>query len=68
MKIKRFLRAVITAIPYVGSPLEQIIFGSQDDKEIERIKKNILKGDKALRTERDEEDNVINNPFDFGEI
>ena len=35
---------------------------------IKRIKKNILKGDKALRIERDEEDNVINNPFDFGEI
>ena len=45
-----------------------MIFGSQDDKEIERIKNNISKGDKALVLDRDKEGNVINNPFDFGKI
>ena len=68
MKIKRIIRALFTALPTIGSPLEQMIFGSYDDKEIERIKENISKGDKALGVERDKEGNVINNPFDFGEI
>ena len=38
MKIKRFFRALLTALPTIGSSLEQIIFGSQNDNEIERIK------------------------------
>ena len=63
----RFFRAVLTAIPYVGSPLEQFIFGSQDDKEFEKLKDKIAKGDEALNIKRDKEGNVTNNPFDFGE-
>lgn len=68
MTIKRLIRAIITAIPYAGSPIEQLIFGSQDDKELEKIKDNISKSDKALGIERDKEGNVINNPYNFGEI
>lgn len=66
MTIKRLIRAIIVAIPYVGSSLEQCFFGAQDDKEIKRIKKNISMSDEALGIKRDEERNVINNPHDYG--
>ena len=66
MKIKRIIRALLTALPTIGSPLEQIFFGSQDDEEIKKIKENITKSDNALGIMRDEEGNVINNPYDFG--
>ena len=68
MTLKRVLRALIVAIPYVGSSLEQLFFGSQDDKEIKRIKDNIAKSDKALGVRRDENGSIINNPYNFGEI
>ena len=45
-----------------------MIFGSQDDKEIEKLKDKIAEGDIALNIKRDKEGNVINNPFNFGEI
>ena len=66
MKLKRFFRAFLTAIPYVGSPIEQLLFGSKDDKKIDEIKERIKKSDEALNIQRDAEGNVVNNPFDQG--
>ena len=37
MTFERFMRAILTAIPYIGSPLEQIIFGTKDDEDISKI-------------------------------
>ncbi len=68
MKIKRIIRAIISAIPYAGSPLEHLFFGSQDDKEIKNIKENIANSDQALGIKKEANGNVINNPYDFGEI
>ena len=68
MTFERFMRAIITAIPYIGSPLEQLLFGSKDDEKASKIVNNIEKSDKALRIKRDKEGNVISNPYDFGEI
>lgn len=68
MTLERIMRVILTAIPYIGSPLEQLLFGTKDDENVSIIVNNIEKSDKALRIKRDEEGNVINNPFDFGEI
>lgn len=68
MTFKRIIRAVITAIPCVGSPIEQLLFGTKDDEELRKIKHNIDKSDSALGIERDIEGNVTNNPYNFGEI
>ena len=68
MTLERIMCVILTAIPYIGSPLEQLLFGTKDDENVSKIVNNIEKSDKALRIKRDEEGNVINNPFDFGEI
>lgn len=68
MTFERFVRAILTAIPYIGSPLEQLLFGTKDDENVSKIVNNIEKSDKALRIKRDKEGNVIINPYDFGEI
>ena len=68
MTFKRIIRAILTSIPYVGSPIEQLLFGTKDDKEIRKIKDKIEKSDIALGIKRDKEGNVINNPYNFGKI
>ena len=68
MTLKRFIRAILTALPYVGSPMEQLLFGSKDDEKVSKIVNSIEKSDKALGIERDNDGNVINNPYDFGEF
>lgn len=68
MTFERFMRAILTAIPHIGSPLEQLLFGTKDDEKVSKIMNNIEKSDKVLRIKRDEKGDVINNPYDFGEI
>ncbi|MBQ9636667.1 MAG: hypothetical protein IJV36_02065 [Prevotella sp.] len=66
MTLRRIIRALFTLIPSVGSVLEQLFFGSQDDKTIKKIKDDINKGDNAFGIIRDRNGEVINNPYDFG--
>ena len=54
MTFERFMRAILTAIPHIGSPLEQLLFGTKDDEKVSIIMNNIEKSDKALRIKRDE--------------
>ena len=68
MNFERIIRAALTAISSVGSPIEQLFFGAKDDNKFKRIIQNSDKSDKALRIERDKEGNMINNSYDFGEI
>ena len=57
---------MLTIVPYLGSCLEQLFFGSQDDKKIKELSERIKNSDNALGIKRDIKDNVTNDPFDFG--
>lgn len=53
MTFERIIRSILTVLPY-GSLLEQLIFGTKDDKKVSKIVNSIEKGDKALGLIRDE--------------
>ena len=65
VKITRIIRSSISLIPYVGGSLENLIFGSIDDKKQEQIERKLKEVEETFDIERDENGN-IKSTYDCG--